>query len=209
LRDRDLRSPRFDGLEADSHGTKGIRMSELKSAWEVAQERAKRLGNLSAEEKEQQEREGYGQIGQALAQKWMDASQRLDIAEELSKHEEKGRGVIKKAAIERLAEAVEFITAQGIESLRRAVEGISSLRPELQPRAEEIEQLVQEYELAEQNMRQELEGSYRETLHQLRISGTAVGGINMEDNDRWQLARQRLVDSFAPRLDALKQALLG
>jgi predicted dinucleotide-utilizing enzyme len=183
-------------------------MSELKSAWEVAQERAKRLGNLSAEEKEQQEREGYGQIGQALAQKWMDGSQRLDIAEELRKNEEKGRELIKKAVIERLAEAIEFTTAPGVKSLRMAVEGITSLRPELQPRAEEIEQLVQEYELAEQNMRQELESSYRETLHQLRISGTAVGGINIEDNDRCQAARQRLVDSFASRLDALKQALL-
>jgi hypothetical protein len=184
-------------------------MSELKSAWEVAQERANRLGKLSAEEKEQQERQGYGQIGQALAQKWMDGSQRLDMTAELGKHEEKGRELIKEAVIERLVEAIELTTAQGTKSVTRAVEGISSLRPELQPRAEEIGQLVQEYELAEQKIRQELESNYREALHQLRISGTAVDAINIEDNDEWQLARQGLVESLTPRLNALKQALVG
>ena len=116
-------------------------MSELKSAWEVAQERANRLGNLSAQEKEQQERQGYGRIGQALAQKWMDGSQRLDMTAELSRHEEKGREIVKKAVIERLVEAIELTTTQGRKSVRRAVEGISSLRPELQPRAEEMAQL--------------------------------------------------------------------
>jgi protein-disulfide isomerase-like protein with CxxC motif len=184
-------------------------MSELKSAWEVAQERANRLGKLSAEEKERQEREGYRQIGQALAQKWMDGSQRLDIAAELGKHEEKGREIMKKAVIERLAEAIELTTTQNINSVKRAVEAIISLKPELRPRAEEMGQLLQEYELAEQKTRQEQEGNYRETLHRLRISGTAVDSINIEDNDEWRLARQGLAESLTPRLNALKQALVS
>jgi hypothetical protein len=183
-------------------------MSELKSAWEVAQERANRLGKLSAQEKEQQERQRYRQIGQALAQKLMDGSQRLDVTAELNKHEEKEREIIRQAVIEHLEEAIEFTTTRGMNSVKMVIEAISSLKPELQPRAEEIGQLVQEYELAEQKIRQELESQYRQTLHQLRISGTAVDTINIEDNPQWQLARQGLVESFAPRLNALKQALL-
>jgi hypothetical protein len=69
-------------------------------------------------------------------------------------------------------------------------------------------QLIEEYELAEQKIRQELESHHREALHQLRIAGTAVDAINIEDNPQWQLARQGLVESLAPRLHALKQALL-
>ena len=184
-------------------------MSELKSAWEVAQERANRLGKLSADEKEQQERQRYRQAGQVLAQKWMDGSQKLDMTVELSKHEEKGRDIIKKAIIEHLVETIGFANTQAIDSVKRVVEEISSLKPELQSKAEEVGQLVQEYELAEQKIRQELESNYRETLHQLRISGTAIDAINIEDNDRWQLARQGLVESLAPRLNALKQALVG
>jgi hypothetical protein len=182
-------------------------MSELKSAWEVAQERANRLGKLSAQEKEQQERQRYRQIGQALAQKWLDSSQRLDVTAELNKHEEKEREIIRQAVIEHLEEAIEFTATKGMNSVKMVIEAISSLKPELQPRAEEMCQLVQEYELAEQKIRQELESQHRQTLHQLRISGTAVDAINIEDNDQWQLARQGLVESFAPRLNALKQAL--
>ncbi|MGA2670129.1 MAG: hypothetical protein ABSF21_01735 [Dehalococcoidia bacterium] len=184
-------------------------MSELKSAWEIAQERANRLGKLSAEEKEQQERQGYRQIGQALAQKWLDSSRQLDITAELNKHEEKERDVIKQSVIEHLVEAIEFTTTRGINSVKRVVEAISSLKPELQPKAEAIGQLVQEYEGAEQKIRQELESNYRETLHQLRISGTAVDSINTEDNHQWQLARQELVEALTSRLNDLKQALVS
>ena len=184
-------------------------MSELKSAWEIAQEKANRLGKLSAEEREQQERQRYRQIGQALVQKWLDSSQRLDMAAELNKHEEKDRAIIKQAVIEHMVEAIEFTTTRGINSVKRVIKAISSLGPELQPKAEEIGQLVQEYEEAEQKIRQELESDYRETLHQLRISGTAVGAFNIETNPKWQLARQELVEAFTPRLNDLKQALIS
>jgi hypothetical protein len=184
-------------------------MSELKSAWEIAQERANRLGKLSAEEKEQQERQKYRQIGQALAQKWLDSSQQLDMTAELNKHQEKERTIIKQAVIEHLAEAIEFTSAQGINNMKRVIAVISSLGPELQPKAEEIGQLVQEYEQAQQKIRQELENSYKETLHQLRISGTAVDSINIEANHQWQVARQGLVEALTPGLNDLKQALIS
>jgi hypothetical protein len=183
-------------------------MGELKSAWQVAQERANALGKLSAEEKEQREREGYRQIGQALAQKWLDGHQHLDITAELNKHQEKEREIMRQAVIRHLTEAIDFATTQGISSTKMIVEAISSLGPELQPKAEEISQLVQEYEGAEQKTRQELESNYKEALHQLRISGTAVDAINIESNPQWQLARQGLVEALTPRLNDLKQALI-
>ena len=184
-------------------------MGELKSAWEIAQEKANRLGTLSAEEKEQQARQRYRQIGQGLAQKWLDSSQQLDMTAELNKHEEKERETIKQALIEHLAEAIEFTTTQGINSVKKVITAISSLGPELQPKAEAIGQLVQEYEEAEQKTRQELESDYRETLHQLRISGTAVDAINLEADHKWQLARQDLVEAFTARLNDLKRALIS
>ena len=184
-------------------------MGELKSAWEIAQERANRLGRLSAEEREQQERQEYRQLGQALAQKWLDSSQRLDMTAELNKHEEKDREIIKQVIIEHLIGAIELTTAQGRNSVEKIIEGISSLEPELQPKAEEISQLVQEYEGAEQKIRQELESDYRETLHKLRISGSAVAAMNIEADPKWQPAHQGLVESFTPRLNELKRALIS
>jgi hypothetical protein len=184
-------------------------MGELKSAWEIAQEKANRLGKLSAEEKEQQERQGYRQIGQVLAQKWLDSARQPNITAELNKHGEKEREIIKQAIIGHLVEAIEFTTIRDINSVKKVIEAISRLEPELQPKAEEIGQLVQEYEEAEQKTRRELESDYRETLHQLRISGTAVDAINIEADPKWQPARQRLVEDFTHRLNDLKRALIS
>ena len=184
-------------------------MGELKSAWEIAQERANKLGKLSADEKEQQARQSHRQIGQALAQKWFDSPHKLDISAELNKHEEKERAIIKQTVIEHLVEAIEFTTAEGITNVKKIIKAISSLEPELQPKAEEIGQLVQEYQGAEKKIRQELENDYRATLHQLRISGTAVDAINIEADQKWQLARQELIDDFTPRLNDLKRAFIS
>jgi hypothetical protein len=182
-------------------------MGELKSAWEIAQERAARLGKLSPEEEEEQERQRCREIGQALAQKWLGSSQELDLTAELAKHEQKEEAVIKQALIEHLVRAIELTAPQGVSTSKRIIEVISSLQPELQSRATEISQLIQEYELAEQRIRQELESKGRETLHQLRISGTAVGAINIEAAQEWQLARQELMESLTPQLDKLKRTL--
>ena len=182
-------------------------MGELKSAWEIAQERANRLGKLSPQEKEQQERQEYRQIGQMLAQKLLDSSRRLNITAELNKHEEKEREIVKQVVIEHLVEAIELTPDQGMNSAKKVMEAISNLGPELQPKAEKIDQLFQEYEASEQKIRQELENDYRETLHQLRISGTAVGAINIAADPQWQLAWHELVEAFTPRLNDLKQSL--
>ena len=184
-------------------------MGELKSAWEIAQEKANRLGKLSAEEKEQQERQRYHQIGQVLAQNWLDGAQQPNITAALNKHGEKEREIIKQAVIGHLVEAIEFTTTRDINSVKKVIEAISRLEPGFQPKAEEIGQLVQEYEEAEQKIRRELESDYRENLHQLRISGTAVDAINIETDHKWQVARQELVEAFTPRLNDLKQALIS
>ena len=184
-------------------------MGELKSAWEIAQERANRLGKLSAEEEEQQARQRCDQIGQVLAQKWLDSSQQLDISAELKKHKEAERNIIKQAIIEHLAEAIELTATQDISRMKKAIEGIGSLGPELLPKAEEMGKLVQEYEEAEQKIRQELESNYGETLHKLRISGTAVDAINIEATPEWQPARQELLEVFIPRLNDLRQGLIN
>jgi hypothetical protein len=182
-------------------------MGELKSAWEIAQERVSRLGKLSAEEEKQQARQRYRQVGQVLSQKWLDSSRPPDITAELNKHREEDREGIRQAVIEHLLEAVEITPTQSTDRVRRAIEGVSRLGPELQSEAEGVATLIQEYEEAEGKTRQQLESSYWETLHQLRISGTAVGRVNIEANEQWQLARQRLVEDFAPRLADLKRKL--
>ncbi|MFU8796526.1 MAG: hypothetical protein ACNA7X_04450 [Dehalococcoidia bacterium] len=182
-------------------------MDELKSAWEIAQERVSRLGKLSADEQRQQQRQRCHQVGLVLAGKWLDGSEKMDLALEIGQHGEDDRPMVRDSVIQQLVQAIEPASAGSIERVTKGIEGINTLAPELGPGLDEIRRLLHEYEEAEREARQEVEGSYRETLHRLRISGTAVAGINIEATEEWQAARQRLVEAFSPRFEDLKRAL--
>ncbi len=180
-------------------------MGEIRSAWEIAQERAGRLGNLSADEQRKQQRQRCHQVGQVLAGRWLEGSEKMDLASELGKHGEEDRVMVRESIIQHLVQAVEPAPVGSIDRVTRAIEGISRLAPELGQRVDEVRKLLHEYQEAERKARREVESGYRETLHRLRISGTAVAGINIETSEEWQAARQRLVNAFSLRFDDLKR----
>ena len=182
-------------------------MDELKSAWEIAEQRASRLGRLSAEEQQQQERDRCHQIGRVLAGKWLDGSERLDLPAELGRHGEEDRALVKHAVIEHLIEAIDPSAADNAARVTRAIAGIESLAPELQPKMDEMRRLLHEYAEVERRARQEMENTCHERLHRLRISGTAVAGINLDATEEWQAAQRRLAETFAARFDGLKRDL--
>jgi hypothetical protein len=182
-------------------------MDELKSAWEIAEQRASRLGRLSAEEQKQQERDRCRQIGRVLAGKWLDVSEKLNLPAELGRHGPEEQALMKHAVIEHLVEAIEPSAPGNVDRVTRAIDGIQSLAPELQPEMDEMRGLLHEYEGAERKARQEIESGFRETLHRMRIAGTAVAGINIEATEEWQAARQRLVEAFTPRFSEVKRTL--
>ena len=62
-------------------------------------------------------------------------------------------------------------------------------------------------EAAWPNCNCEMENKDREVLHRLRISGTAIGDMNVEASVEWQEKEQSLMATFAPRLDNFKQEL--
>jgi hypothetical protein len=184
-------------------------MGELKSAWEIAQEKANKLGKLSVKEEQRQREEKCRQIGRALTQRWLGSSEGQNLVVEVNNYPEEEKSLIVRAVLDYLAEAIDLQSAKpGVSGLERAVQGIARLQPKSQPITERITKLAQEYEQAEKKARREMESNYRETLHQLRISGTAVGDINLEIRSDWQQAQQELAELFRPRLDSLKEELV-
>lgn len=183
-------------------------MGELKSAWEIAQEKANKLGKLSVKEEQRQKQEKCRQVGQAMTQRWLGSPQGQNLVAEINNYPEEEKSLIARATLDYLVEAIDFQSSKpGVSRLERAIQGIASLEPKSQPITERITKLAQEHEQAERKTRQELESNYRELLHQLRISGTAVGDINLEATPEWQPAQQGLAELFRPRLDSLKQEL--
>lgn len=200
-------------------------MSDLKSAWEIAQEKADRLGRLSAEELQQQREEACRESGRGIAQRFIDSPDAVDLEAEIGKHGEEERALVKGAVVKRLAEALELgsepptgarAAGQGQSDtaslrLEKTVDAIAALEPERGAIVEQIRSLIQEYVAAagKTPRKQEIEKKGRDTLHRLRISGTAVGDINVEAAAQWQQSWQELSQAFAARLDNLKQELLA
>jgi len=200
-------------------------MSDLKSAWEIAREKADRLGRLSAKELQQQREEACRQAGTGIAQRYLDSPRTVDPRAELGKHAEEERALVRAAIVKRLVEALDLggepSTAAGAAgygqkdtaSLRlgKTIDAIAALEPGSGAIIEQLRELFQEYGAAvgKTQRKQEIERKGRETLHRLRISGTAVGDINVEAAAQWQQSWQELSQAFAARLDRLKQELLA
>jgi hypothetical protein len=184
-------------------------MAELKSAWEIAQEKADKLGKLSAEEQRQQMEQRCQQTGRAMAQRYLGNWEQQRLAIELSSRPEEEQKLITQAIIAHLSEALSLRTASPQDTrLEKILQGIATVKPELQPTTSQISLLIQEYHQAGNRTRQEIESKTRERLHQLRISGTAVGEINIEAIPQWQEAWHELAQPFEQRLNSLKQDLI-
>ena len=179
-------------------------MSELKSAWEIALEKSNKLGKPSAEEEQRYLEEKYRQIGTAIVRKYLDDPRGSSLTSQLEAHSEKEKNPIRRAALNELIAALDLKNPMNPNEI---CQGIASLQPESQPVLDQVTQLVQEYEQARGETRRELENKGKEVLHRLRISGTAVGDINIEDSAEWQEKQQLLMATFAPKLDSLKQEL--
>ncbi len=183
-------------------------MGEIKSAWEIAQAKASKLGELSIEEREKQRQSRCRLIGKSLAEKYLSQYDISSLGAELGKHSTQDKSSISEAAIHRLIEGIDL---RYIPTLDKISQGILTLTDNITATTTlgKIKELFQEYEEAESRERQEIEKAGREMLQQLRISGTAISQINTRARDEWQKKLSQLAHPFEDRLNYLKHELLS
>ena len=186
-------------------------MSEMKSALEKALERAERLGKLSPDEIRERKEEEYTTVGQALADRYLEHGHVKLLKEEANRYSGDKKATVRRAALSRLVEAIDLGDHEASE---RAMEGVLVLAGEAvagQMR-QQIEGLLAEHEKAGEakyeEQRGEAERRERELLHQLHISGSAVGEINLEASEMLRALSQELYSQFDQRLQQLKEQLL-
>lgn len=186
-------------------------MGEIKSAFEKALEKTERLGKLSPEEMRERKGEEYAPIGRALADRYLRHGYGEIFGEEANRYSGEERDIVTRAALSRLVEAMEL---GNHEITQRAMEGILVLRgkEKVGEAKDRIKSLLDEYEQAEKERYEEEKGEIerkeRGLLHQLRISGSAVGEINLEASETWKEICQELYSQYDKRLGALKVQLL-
>ncbi len=182
-------------------------MGEIKSAWEIAQDKADKLGSLSPEEKRKQQEEKYDQIGRALADKYLEKENTNYLLTETQKYKGQDRQMVTHAVIERLVERIDIKYSQIVKKINEGIQALSDVRAT--SIVNQIDELLNEYQQAEVEATQKIERAGKEILHGMRIAGTAIGKINIQANADWKQSLEQLSRPYRERLNNLKLALLS
>jgi hypothetical protein len=179
---------------------------DIKSAWEIAQEKASKLGDLSPEERERQRRDKCRLIGQSIAEKYLSHHDIGILKDELSKHTAQDKDLISQSAVGRLIQGVELRYSPALAEISKGIPTLTNSTT-VTKTLDEIRELFQEYAEAEDKEKQEIEKAGREMLHQLRISGTAIGQLNIRVKEEWQKKLDQMAHPYDERLKYLKEKL--
>ncbi len=188
-------------------------MGEMKSALERALERADGLGTLSPEEMRKRKEEEHILIGEGLAKRYLEHGFSDVLLEGIGRFAEyngEEKSVVDRAA---LSVMLQSIGLEDNDLSGKAIRGILDLKSDdrIESMCQEIEGVLREYHQAKQRCYQEkraaIEKSVRESLHRLRISGSAVGEINTGTGEEWKGIVRQLQSRFDGRLSKLKTSL--
>lgn len=198
INDRDCR--------AQIETTESSQVADIKSAWEIAQEKASKLGDLSPEEREEQRRDKCRLIGESLAEKYLSHHNISFLQDELSKHGTQDRYLVGKAATRRLIQGIGLLHPSTLAEISRGILALANSAAATKI-MDEVKELFQEYIEAENKEKQEIEKAGREMLHQLRVSGTAISQLNIRAQEEWQKKLEQTARPFDERLNNLKEEL--
>ena len=185
-------------------------MAEMKSALERALERAEQLGKLSPEEMQRKKEEEYIPVGEGLAKRYLEHGYRDLLAEGINKYNGEEKAIITQAVLSTLVQSIEL---EDSELTERALQGILSLRmnERIENMRQGVENILSGYHQTKQERhevgRAAIERSVRESLHRMRISGSAVGEVNAETGEAWRRIVGELQSEFGARLSELKKSL--
>jgi hypothetical protein len=181
-------------------------VADIKSAWEIAQEKAGRLGKLSPEEREGQRQDRCRLIGESLAEKYLNYHDIDILKDELGNHNAQDKDLISQAAVHRLLQDINLRYPQVLSEISRGILTLADSTTATKT-LDEINELFREYADVENKEKQEIEKSGRDMLHQLRISGTAISHLNIRAKEEWQNKLDQTALPFDERLNHLKQKL--
>lgn len=185
-------------------------MGEIKSAWELAMEKVDKLGKLSPEEMRRQKEDRCREIGEGLAEKYLAGAPLRDLKLDLDKNKGEDRGLVEAAVAARLIASIDLGDAERVSRVFEGLSAVDTGSRETQPDiGAEIEALFGEYREADQKRRRELDTAARGVLHQLRISGSAIGSVNPEVVPEWKSELDKIARPFRVRLDDIKARLAG
>jgi len=182
---------------------------ELKSAFDIAMERAQKLGGLSSEEKKRLKEGELAEVGDALGKRYLSGLPIRDVELELGKYKEDRQILISYLISYLLSSLVDKISLANPDDVEKILEAIRhfSKRPKV---IEGIRDIINEYQIALEQARQEIQGELgtakRKELAKKGISGSAVEPA-VEASPEWLETSQHLLSEYQKRLEGTKSSL--
>lgn len=181
-------------------------MGKIKSARELALERAAALtGNVDSSDKTH-EYDQYIKAAVMLAGSYLDGKTTLErLVESIGGYPAVAAPAAKKGLLKQITAGLNLDNCEAVLAAYRA------FRPELSPNdaLEALTSLHREYTKRRAVLQAELEqGGGLKLLKDKGISGSAVAGINPERFPQWQEAKEALAEELGDRLQQIKQRLI-
>lgn len=177
---------------------------KIKSALEIALEKAQKLGALSEEERQRLRDEELVAAGEALAKRYLNGLPLRDIDLELGKRREEDRQIISRNLLSSLVDNIDMEHIAGAERILAAIQHLSGDSGVVQS----MRDLLREYQSATEKAWREngsaLEAAKRGELELKGISGSAVDPA-IETSPEWLQIRHRLDTDYQERLEEIKR----
>jgi len=181
-----------------------INDDKIKSALEIALEKAQKLGALSDEEKYRLKDEELVAAGEALAKRYLNGLPLRDIETELAGRAEGDRRMISQHLLQHLLDRSDIGHIGRDDNILAAIQHLSG-DPGI---VQSIRDLLQKYESAIEKAKQEnlsaLEAAKRNELELMGISGSAVEPA-IETSREWMQVQQDLDSHYQGQLEHIKQ----
>ncbi len=187
-------------------------MAEIKSALEIALEKAEKIGKASKEELKAQE---WKEKGQRLAARFLKQEQ-VDLVRELSEVPPEGKAPLVRGLVEIFLRNIVLPRDEYVlKDARRALEGLNlvfSAFPEVKNLTREIEKLLSQYlqhrEALYQQLKQQFEaqlsGMEEALSQQMGVQVKVEAEMHPQFQEEWRKIRDQLDPQYQKQLDYLK-----
>ena len=178
----------------------------IKSALEIAMERAACMPDLTQEELAEQKEREYRPRGAAIAQRYLEgALKERDLQTELSKYKEQEGGIVKRAFLLTLKQSIKV---ESKSMSLRALDGINVVEPsaDFAEIRQQVEAIFDEFGRQIERQIKRYETLEKERFQDLGISGSAVKP-NLEESQAWQVELKRIQSEYDSKISELKENL--
>lgn len=176
---------------------------KIKSALDIALEKAQKLGSLSVEERQRLKEDELRAVGEALGKRHLDGLPPRDIEIELRRYKEEERHIVARYLLSSLWNLVDISDIPAAESALAAIQYLSGNSDAV----EGIRNLLSEHQRAiEEAWRENRSTLEADKVSQLRLKGISGSAINpgVETYPEWLEIQHQLDSYYRERLEELK-----